>query len=370
MLFTARPTLARQAALAGLLVSFTALTACGSDDEPTSPAADAGVLLDIGTSTSADAGTSGTLDGSVAGDGGASTDGGTTGACDPVNGTGCASSDLYCVLDLTMDRGVCRTLPAMKAFGEECSQDLQDCGPGLTCLGFQGDTAPVCHQACVPGGTTCASVPDTTQLYACAVVSQTASYGVCRGSGGAACDPLAATPCATAGEVCTPVAGTLDTACTAAGTTQLGGDCSMSNCAAGQGICMALTSGTSCYQPCAQSTDCTQSGYSCVQVGSETMSYAFGICVPPQAGACNPISNPCPSGQVCSVNATMNGVECVTAGTAPIGGSCDTVNCAPGGFCTPTQNGNICLVPCDPANPTCESGQTCQTFGLDFGVCG
>jgi hypothetical protein len=45
------------------------------------------------------------------------------------------------------------------------------------------------------------------------------------------------------------------------------------------------------------------------------------------------------------------------------------MNCAAGGVCVPLQSGGrACFEPCDPQMPMCSSG-SCQSFGLDFGVC-
>lgn len=131
-----------------------------------------------------------------------------------------------------------------------------------------------------------------------------------------------------------------------------------------------------CYQTC------TASGSECQNVPDMTQAYGcagpagvtnpeFGACVPLDPPACNPLTSPCPMGQVCALNAAGNDLECATEGTVPLDGDCSMMNCARGGFCVPLMNGGrICAQPCDLAAPMCPAGRSCQDVNLDFGLCG
>lgn len=353
MAYTARP-LATGIALA--LGASLALACGGSDDVPDmgNGSPDMGVA-DTGTPDMGPADT------------------GVPTACNPTDGSGCPGADQFCVLSYNMGEGACRTLPDQKTFGAVCDPALQDCAPGLACLAFQGDANPTCHQACTAsGGAECNNVPDMSQTYACVTTPDvmSATYGACRGNG-TSCNPLDMMPCA-AGQTCSLSSANFGTSCTMAGTTQLGGTCTMSNCAEGQGMCVNLGGAQLCYEPCNLNLpNCSQAGYSCQMITSMGMSAPWGLCLPPQMTSCNPITNPCPTGQVCAVTQDNMSVECVMEGTVQLGGDCSMMNCAEGGFCVPTnQGGRVCAQPCDLAAPMCPMNQMCQDIGLPFGLCG
>ncbi|MEO1228660.1 MAG: hypothetical protein AAFZ18_07130 [Myxococcota bacterium] len=363
MAYTSRPhALLLGLAVAGLLAS------CGGDDDAApdagTPATDAGMGGTDGGMTGDDMGTD---------DAGAA-DSGAPAACNPVDGSGCPT-DEFCVLLFNTGEGQCRTLPDQKAFGATCDPALQDCGPGLSCLQFQGQPEATCLQTCTAGsgGVECANVPDMSRVYSCTVTPNVPNptYGACVGNNGAPCNPLDMMSCP-GGEVCSVVQGTVNTACAMAGGAMLGENCNVGNCAEGQGICMNFTGDPLCYEPCNPAQPaCSQNAYRCVTPTLGMMSFNFGVCVPPAAGACNPFNNPCPAGQSCSINATRNNIECRAEGMVAQGGDCTTDNCGPGLFCTPIEGGGaVCLQPCDLlGTPMCPMDQTCQAFGFDFGVC-
>lgn len=331
--------------------------ACGDDDsDPNGGTADASVTPDTGPADT------GTVDmGPV--------DTGVLPACNPVDGSGCPAADEFCVLDFSMDRGSCRLLPDMLDRGQECSSALLNCAPGLSCVSLEQGTPPTCRQACRQGGSDCDSI-DPDEAFVC-VGGQDNTYGVCVGTGGSACDPLANPSDCVLGEVCTSVPGTFETVCAPAGGTQLNGDCSMNNCAQGQGICLTVSGQSSCFEPCDLTNRiCNQPDALCFTIGNETMSYAFGACVPQTP--CDPVNPMCGAGETCSL---LNGRPfCWAAGDAQLGQACDinNNNCAEGqGICINLMGtGQLCFEACAAMGGMCPAGQMCNGLqGLNFGIC-
>ena len=364
---TSTPSTARLlSSLAGLALA-AGLVGCGDDGSP----ADAGPVdagpVDLGPTDTGPA------------------DMGEPMPCDPVSGGGCPEGE-FCVLDFPQDEGVCRTLPDMIGFGEACSTALQDCAPGLTCTLFQGDANGVCRQACRPenGNADCDGVPDDSQTYACSIVpEQGATFGVCEGTGssGAECDPLSPLSCP-AGETCSLVPGELSTACAPAGTTALGADCSQSNCDVGQGICINLGGDQLCYEPCdLANPSCTSATARCQGISANMMSLPFGLCLERDPGTqCDPVNPMCEPNQTCALVGGLDDTQCVPAGTARIGESCQGNQCAPDqGICINLGgSGATCYQTCALEGGTCPVGQTCG--GLEdtsqdppvvssFGIC-
>lgn len=315
---------------------------------------------DSGASDTLDAGDD-ALDSGVHPDAGPP-DSGVPGPCNPIDGTGCATADAFCVLQIMQDLGQCRTLPAQNGFEQPCSTQLQDCAPGLACVLFTGETGPSCRKVCYNStGTGCEGLTGASASYQCSLLPQgSTNFAFCRGAG-ASCVPYADT--CPAGDVCSLQ--NRATTCVRAGTVPIGADCSQAQCARG-GICINLTGspGPRCYAPCDPAMPaCTTPNTAC----GALQGLSFGICrstVP----NCDPLNDTCPAGQVCSLSGLST--DCRTAGTTPIGGDCTTEPCMRGGICINVTGtaGPICYEPCAVMNGTCTAGQ-CRDIQQPFRIC-
>ncbi len=363
-----KPNLRQLTLLASSLFLATAV-ACGGDDNTDR---DAGVKTkDSGTSSGADMGTAVDM---------GTPDTGVQGPCNPVTGADCLAMGQICVYDVNTKMAACR-VPAMTKIGfmEQCSPTLQDCADGLTCNQIQGEATPSCKQVCKVsnGNNDCTSrVPANAMpdQWGCGQLEANDEYGLCFNRG-TACSPTDMVSNCAMGEVCALADGDFNTSCQPAGTAQLGGACmpGQNNCAAGQGICIPLQEGTSCYEACTlPGGTCSQMGYTCqgLQTMGGAMS-AFGVCIPAPQLPCHPLeAMSCPMGQNCSINMANNGVECRATGMVALQGDCSMNNCQNGLFCTPIQGGQkLCLTPCYPDMSMCPMGQSCQMLVGNLGIC-
>jgi hypothetical protein len=201
--------------------------------------------------------------------------------CNPANGQGCeVSSGRFCVWSWEDDEGSCRCLgEAPKLAGEACSEELQDCAAGLSCIGVTG--APICHPVCTQANPAeCEAYNTPTEIFACFALqrangSTTVRYGLCI-SAGQSCDPLDDQCPAT--DTCVLVS-TSASVCRPSGTVPIGGDCELEECAKG-GVCVPLVDqngnplGTTCYEPCDLAAPMCLAG-ACTDVGIE----GFGLCI-------------------------------------------------------------------------------------------
>lgn len=327
------------------------------DTGPTDAAADAG-LPDTGPGDTGGA-DSGPAD-TGAPDAGRP-DAGPDANCNPVDTTGCPAGAAFCLWDPRNDRRSCDLAQGNLVLEQGCDVAAQDCAPGFACTQTAGQSQPECHRVCdvFAGGLSCQNLMGRHPVYNCSVINGSQQYGVCLGRG-SFCDPLGP-PCPT-GEVCS-FTGQNQTTCSPQGTAQRDQPCNLaSNCAANQGLCIDLGSGGNCrlacdpnqMNPCGANARCTQ-----------ITGQSFGVCLPV---ACQPFTNPCPSGSVCS--AANGPVECRPAGVAPLGGACSAaMECAAPGVCVDLGAGDRCEQPCD-ANNACVAPQVCLTLtGFGFGVC-
>lgn len=291
------------------------------------------------------------------------TDGGPMGPCNPVDGSGCPSGE-YCVLNLNTDEGVCRTLPAMNAFGEQCDSAMQDCAPGLVCVAIEQGQPAICAQACDNLGSTCTGLPDTSSTYTCGNSNAEANYGICFASGGPSCDPLDALGCG-ANMTCGLVSADFDTACVDAGNGQVGGSCmpGTNECAPGQGICINLGGTPSCFETCGPQKSCTSMNAACQTLQTQGGATSpFGVCIEQEpTDTCDPVNPMCEANENCSLVGGINDFGCQPAGTAQIGGACSPQNnCGPDqGVCINLGQGGQCYQTCALMGGTCPNGQTC-----------
>jgi len=122
---------------------------------------------------------------------------------------------------------------------QPCNRFSNNCASGQgTCvdLGFGGR----CYRGCSEA-VTC---PDAGDV--CWLQGAPGSWGVCDTF--TECDPVA--PSCPSGRTCSIVASDGTCACTAAGTALRGQSCAGNNCAPGQGICLNVGQGATCYQAC------------------------------------------------------------------------------------------------------------------------
>lgn len=226
----------------------------------------------------------GPMDSGVAPDSGADIDAGPAdtgvqGPCDPISGGGCLNPAQSCVLQIDDDDGQCRELINAVGHEEVCNQSLQNCEAGFACLFLQGDDDPTCRKVCdVRSGDGCDGVQGSAAAYACTIRLQgIRQYGFC-GEAAEACDPLNST-CGM-GENCGFVDDNGNTGCIPAGSSPLGGNCSMDACRA-PGMCVTLTNvnmNPTCYEPCdLMNPVCSQPNHDCGDIGAP-----FGLCVPMQ----------------------------------------------------------------------------------------
>ncbi len=308
---------------------------------------DTGIVADMGT-TIPDTG--------VMADAGIVPDAGTGMGCNPLDGSGCATGQ-NCVWLAPTNATQCFTLGG-RVLEQPCNLQVQNCGPGFTCAPVQGSVDGICRRVCsLPGGgLECASLVGASPAYSCAPVNG-ATYGLCLGQMNLSCNPLT-NPCP-GGQVCSLLLSS-GPQCERAGTVALGGACSrMSMCAPG-GTCVDLGSGAECYSACNPTVPTCGAGGTCTQL----IGQSFGLCFVPQ---CQPITNPCPGGQVCS--SVVGADRCRTAGAAALGQTCSAMNdCSAGGYCVNIGQGDRCYAPCD-VNTPCAAG-TCATLtGKTFGIC-
>lgn len=222
------------------------------EDAGDTPQADGGVADDGGE------------DAGIAADSGVAPD---SGPCDPRTGGGC-TDDRSCVWLPSNDWVQCRTLPAQRGLNEQCSADLHDCAPGMTCLTLESGVPPTCHQVCTPANPTECALPGG--IYGCVRLTQTSGdYGICRRSGDA-CTPL--NDMCPQNQVCSLVGSA--TACERSGNTPVGQSCAQMNCRRG-GICVLLTGNPEplCYQPCDPQNPVCATGQCGALQGLD-----FGIC--------------------------------------------------------------------------------------------
>ncbi len=132
-----------------------------------------------------------------------------------------------------------------------------------------------------------------------------------------------------------------------------------------------------CYQVCDQTIGGACAGlvggspnYTCSTINS---SARYGACTG-LGNTCDPLTQPCPQGQVCTPF-SGGALTCEPEGQVPLGGTCNTaMNCTSDGLCLDVGDGPRCQSACDPAVNACTAGGnagTCvnlvnQTFGLCF----
>ncbi len=336
-----------------LLLLPLALACSGSDDDRDSglkPTGDAGTNPDA-TVSEMDAGSDGP-------------DTGVVGPCNPLDGSGCANPNEFCVLQQNA-LGQCRLLPNQNPHEAACDLQLQDCAPGYMCIVFQGEAGPTCRKTC---DGLCNGVTGMSPNYSCISFVANAEYGVCLGTGDT-CTP--ANDMCPQGETCALVSQQGDTACTMAGTGQIGQACAGGGSGCAEGVCINLGTPT-CYEGCDQMNPCASATAVCQGLqGPGGTALSFGICQ--DVTACDPVMDTCPQGEVCSIVSAQGDTGCAPAGNAAVGATCGGAagNCVRGGICLDVGMGPRCYAPCDPmAMPTtCTMGMCAGLQGVDFGIC-
>jgi hypothetical protein len=264
---------------------------------------------------------------------------------------------------------------------KNCMTDAE-CGAGGACVPTLSTAAPGQGQCFA----TCENMPDCREGYQCAgglMIPGLPVPNTCRPAPDT--DQLGNN---VAGDMCTAMEDCPGGMCLTmrmglGGAVELpGGYCSGrciedANCGEG-GVCLpALLGGAgSCYQACANDSECTREGYRCRLLRGETR-------------GCNPAPDPLPdniTGDACTGDADCGGVvgacqtELPATGLAGLlgqtvpaaGGYCsqecaEDSDCGAGGLCTSGGlGGGVCFKPCAVVTD-CRDGYLCETRGLGGG---
>ncbi len=179
----------------------------------------------------------------------------TTGACDPIQLTGCTAPDACYWSSKTGE--ACKPAGSA-ALGDACSATT-DCAPGAICMS-DGAGGGICIALCDPNGTGICTATEICQAYK--------GRGYCRTP--PACNPFAQTGC-TGADACYWDDAAFDYACGPAGTTIPGAPCTVdSDCTPGNG-CYGATAGA-CVAYCdpAAATSTCPAGITCQDFGDGT----------------------------------------------------------------------------------------------------
>lgn len=240
-------------------------TACSSSDDES----------DGGVNSGADAGPGSDSGEPADGGGFPDADPPEVGPCNPVDGTGCMGEQ-KCLFVPNINVQQCRLVGNPAKQHEEMCNGL-DCDVGLVCLNL-GD-GQKCYGVCDPmgSGVGCEDLGGMFGMYSCVGLTDSQDnpllYGACDGSNGT-CNPQDDT--CSVGKVCTRQAMGRPK-CEAEGTVQLGGDCSMENCARG-GYCTDQGGGLTCYKACNRQSPPMENGCADIESCEAVSGQTFGVC--------------------------------------------------------------------------------------------
>ncbi len=157
----------------------------------------------------------------------------------------------------------------------------------------------------------------------------------------------------------TMMGGMASTICIAAGVRALG-----ETCGAAEGQCQAglfcSASTNICTEYCCEGSvaDCSQAGALCFGGGAEAP--WLGVCNVPAGCTLVPQSG-CGAGEACYPVSADGTTDCLTAGTTPVGMTCDSANaCVPGAICAGMGGMFTC-------QRTCRMGMDADCMGM--GMC-
>jgi len=359
-------------AVAGLL--FSAGAACSDAD-------DGGRVADGGPRDAEGVEDASPDDGGVRDGDASGSDAAASGACDPVENTGCGAGE-WCKLDPASGVRRCRAevTSGVAEAGESCDLVVGDCVAGSVCAQLEAAASPVCAPVCRgTDSSTCGGAA------ACIPVGD-GGFGLCFDLVAAdRCDPE--DPEASCGlpASCATLAGfgrdgpVSALVCGSEGDGGPGAECSRGGgCRPGL-VCLAQPGGLGlCVETCDGASDCSEDRPLCLpfpRSGGEPV----GLCNP----SCDPAAgiDACPEGFNCQlvVAPEVRGI-CTPAGEGGLGARCrqqdfagGTGPCEAGTFCFEFTLANIfvsrCTTTCDEASPCPNDGVCVVPDGLPTGIC-
>jgi hypothetical protein len=190
------------------------------------------------------------------------------GACDPVERTGCASTEICAVRDEEASCGA----PGRGARGSVCTL-TSECAAGLACFATD-DGGGMCDRVCCPGAEDCAS-PEVCGGDGALVDGTRSSWGRCLAPrAGTLLDPTACP----AREACYVVGPLGESECLVAGTALEGEPCALPNDCAADLLCIGASDRT-CARLCALGGSTDPCGSSAMCVRQAYTPDGVGVCV-------------------------------------------------------------------------------------------